>query len=119
MDCLQSGHEIIGLPLCNLCQELHRSLEATRSGNRTEEDCLEWQDSDSVEEDVPVEPSEAEEPAEPPGEGTTLSLRSATTSPASGRCCSLRGASPTILEFKLDFPSKSNCVLTRWLHNWL
>lgn len=82
-------------------EELRRSLEATGSGYWTEEDCLEGDDSDSVEEDVPVEHSEAEEP---PGGGTALSLSSAAPSPASGRRGSPRGASPpTVLELKLGF----------------
>ncbi|KAJ7306069.1 hypothetical protein JRQ81_010435 [Phrynocephalus forsythii] len=85
-------------------KEFRRSVEFARSGNRTEEDYSEGEDSESVEEEVPLEPSEAEESTEPPGEVPGLAVRSAAVSQGSGQGSSFGASSPTILEFKTDCP---------------
>nr|XP_008121450.1 PREDICTED: protein KIAA0556 homolog isoform X4 [Anolis carolinensis] len=86
-------------------KELRRTLEFTVSQNRMEEDSSEGEDTDSVEEDVPAEPSEEESPTEMAKEGLEPVLRSSPISPAKGRGHGTEAGSLVTLEFKPSYPS--------------
>ncbi|KAH0632087.1 hypothetical protein JD844_020150 [Phrynosoma platyrhinos] len=85
-------------------KELHQSLEFIAGQNRMEEDCSEGEDTDSVEEDVPAEPSETEDTTEPSRQSTETSFCSPYPL-ASGRCCSIASGSLVTLEFKPSCPN--------------
>ncbi|XP_062999166.1 katanin-interacting protein [Elgaria multicarinata webbii] len=82
-------------------KELRRSLEFTVSQTRMEKGCSEGEDSDSVEEDVPAEPSEAEGALAHPSEGARPGLSDAEL----GRSCGEAPGSLVVLEFKPNCPS--------------
>ncbi|XP_053132779.1 katanin-interacting protein isoform X3 [Hemicordylus capensis] len=86
-------------------KELRRSLEFSVSQRRIEEESSDGEDSDTVEEDVPAEHSEMEEPLEPARERTEPFLRDAVASPPVEGCCSRSAGSLVVLEFKPNCPS--------------
>ncbi|XP_042293815.1 katanin-interacting protein isoform X2 [Sceloporus undulatus] len=86
-------------------KELHQSLAFTAAQNRMEDNFSEGEDTDSVEEDVPAEPSETEGTTEPSRQRTETSFCGSSSSPTSGRCCSIASGSLITLEFKPNCPS--------------
>ncbi|XP_066496415.1 katanin-interacting protein isoform X2 [Tiliqua scincoides] len=94
-------------------KELRRSLEFNASQLRmTREISVGEDSSDSVEEDVPAEPSAMEEPGALSREGTEPLLKNVAPSPAAGRCCNLPSRPLVLLEFK---PSCQNMKKERVL----
>lgn len=77
------------------------------SQQSTEKDFSDGEDSSSVEEEVPGESSETEDPVESFAEGPESILERAAPSPWAGRCCSLKADSLVVLEFKPTSQRKS------------